>query len=148
MRCADDTAGAASAGKRAAQAWLGARALFAPVLVPWHVEISLGTRDVPPEPTCNEDRDTRFRIEVYSEEWGVFLCHRGRASWIRVTEVAFVHRRDDFGLLPLMPQLRDVGVLLHRIESEHRLQFRRDRALIRSNVPKALAAAQQWVLTL
>lgn len=137
-----------NAGKLAAQAWLGARALFAPTLTPWHVEISLGITDEPVTPQLDEARDTRFRIEIYSEEWGVFFCHAGQSSWIRVTDVAFVHRRDDFKLLTRMPALRNVGILLHWIELEHGLRFRRNKALVRSNVPKALVAAQQWLVTL
>ena len=88
-----------TAGKLAAQGWLRARALSAPAFTAWHVEVSLDVRDEPAPMLFDERRDTRLRIEIYSEEWGVFFCHHAKASWIRVTDIAFVHGRDDFNLL-------------------------------------------------
>ena len=135
-------------GKLAAQAWARARALSAPTLTPWHVEISLDVHDGPATHDVDLSRDTRFRLEIYSEEWGVFFCHGGRASWIRVTDIAFVHGRDDFGLLDIVPPLKDVHALLRTIEHQHDIAFRRDHALIRTNVPRAEAAVRAWVLAL
>ncbi len=137
-----------TAGKLAAQAWARARALSAPTLTPWHVEISLDVHDGPATHDVDLTRDTRFRLEIYSEEWGVFFCHGGRASWIRVTDIAFVHGRDDFGLLDIVPPLKDVHALLRTIEHQHDIAFRRDHALIRTNVPRAEASVRAWVLGL
>lgn len=134
-----------TAGKLAAQAWVRARALSAPALTPWHVEISLDGRDGPAPLEFDDSRDTRFRLEIYSEEWGVYFCHHGRASWVRVTDIAFVHGRDDFGLLPIVPPLKDVSSLLRRIERQHDLAFRREHARIRTNVPSAERAVRAWV---
>ena len=137
-----------TAGKLAAQAWLRARTLSTPSLTPWHVEITLDIRNGPARPDIDEARDTRLRLEIYSEEWGVFFCHAGRASWIRVTDIAFVHGRDDFRLLSIVPPLKDISSLIRTIERQHDLAFRRDHALVRTNVASAQTVVQAWVKAL
>ena len=137
-----------TAGRLAAQAWARARALSAPTITPWHIEISLDVRDAPASVELDEARDTRLRLEIYSEEWGVFFCHQGRASWIRVTDIAFVHGRDDFGLLELVPPLKDIHALVRTLERQHDVAFRREHALVRTNVPRAEAVVRAWILTL
>jgi hypothetical protein len=116
--------------------------------MPWHVEISLDVRDAPAAPVFDDRRDTRFRIEIYSQEWGVFFCHQGRASWIRVTDIPFVHGRDDFQLLQELPSLDQIGLLVRSVEGKHAIAFRREHALIRTNVPSAEFALQLWVRNL
>lgn len=133
---------------RAAQAWLSGRGLSAPSLSRWHASILLGTEDRPPEPEFDERVDTRFRLEIYSEEWGYFFCHRGQASWVRVTDIPFVHGRDDFHLLPVTPALEDVGQLLRSLEQQHGLAFRRDHAVVRTNVANADPAIRRWIESL
>lgn len=145
---ASSHAGSATAGKLAAQAWLRSRLLTAPALIPWHVEVSLGVLDRTPAADFDERTETRLRIEIYSQEWGVFFCHGGNASWIRVTDIAFVHGRDDFGLLSVLPPLKDIGSLVRLIERRHALAFRRDLALVRSNVPGAERAVGSWLRSL
>ncbi len=137
-----------TAGKLAAHTWLRTRALTPPALVPWHIEASLDVRDAPASMLFDERRDTRFRIEIYSEEWGLFFRHQGRASWIRVTDIAFVHGRDDFQLLGTLPALKDIGLLLRSIERQYSVEFRRDHALIRTNVPNAEPVVRAWVQSL
>ena len=137
-----------TAGKRAAHGWLRSRGLTPPALTPWHVEISLGLDDATPPLEIDVRTDTRLRLEIYSEEWGLFFCHRGKASWIRVTDIPFVHGRDDFRLLPVVPALDGIGSLVRLLERQHALAFRRDHALIRTNVPGAEPAARSWVRSL
>jgi hypothetical protein len=96
----------------------------------------------------DERSDTRFRLEIYSEEWGVFFCHKGRASWIRVTDIPFVHGRDDFHLLQAVPALNDIASLLRSIEQEHAIAFKREHALIRTNLPAAEPVVRAWIRTL
>lgn len=79
---------------------------------------------------------------------GIFFCQQGQASWIRVTDVAFAHGRDDFKLLSLMPPLKDLGTLLETIERTHAIRFRREHGCVRTNVARAEAAAKQWLKTL
>src|SRR3954471_13022343 len=80
-----------TAGMLAARAWFRARALTAPGLLRWNAEILLDVVDQPARDKFDERIDTRFRLEIYSEEWGFLFCHGGQASWIRVTDIPFVH---------------------------------------------------------
>lgn len=137
-----------TAGMLAARTWLTARSLTAPTLTRWHATVSLGITDQRPTVELDERVDTRFRIEIYSEEWGYFFCHGGRASWIRVTDIPFVHGRDDFQLLAATPALKDLGQLLRRVEKQHGLRFRRDHALVRTNLAHAELEIRRWVLSL
>ena len=69
-------------------------------------------------------------------------------TWIRITDIPFVHGRDDFRLLSMMPALKDVGMLLRSVERQHAISFRREHALIRTNVPSAEFGLQVWVRNL
>ena len=70
-------------GAEAADRWLRVLGL---VSVPrWYSEIAILA-----------DGDTRFDLNVYAEEWGFVFKHGDRTSWIRVTDVPFIHGRDDF----------------------------------------------------
>jgi hypothetical protein len=135
-------------GKLAAQSWLRNLGLTGLAVGPWHVEVTLEPRDAAPGAVFDERRDTRFRIEIYSEEWGVFFCHAGKASWIRVTDIAFVHGRDDHGLLASMPRLEDIGLLLRAVERTYAVSFRREHALIRTNLPSIEGAVRLWIRSL
>jgi hypothetical protein len=132
----------------AARAWFRDRALSAPGLLRWHAEVLLDVVDQPARDQFDERTDTRFRLEIYSEEWGFLFCHAGRASWIRVTDVPFVHGRDDFRLLSTTPALRDIGHLLRAVEQRHGLQFRRRNAHVTTNIPNAEPAIRRWVESL
>lgn len=135
-------------GALAARTWLAARGLSTPMLRRWHATVLLAPGAEPPRPSFDEARDTRFHLELYSEEWGVFFCHRGRASWVRVTDIAFVHGRDDHKLLAQLPSLDDIGSLLRALEHAHGIGFRRDLAVVRTNVPSAEPAITSWVRSL
>jgi len=133
-------------GGAAAASWLTERGLSAPPgNLRWHAEIALDVVD-DIAPLQFDDRvATRFHLDLYFEEWGFFFCHGGRASWIRVTDVPFVHGRDDFQLLAQTPPLSDIGTLLRGVERDHGIQFRRDRARIRTNLQRAEAPLRAWV---
>jgi len=135
-------------GIRAAAGWLADRGIQSPTLKRWHVEISLATVDVPAPVNYDDRVDTRFHIDIYSEEWGFFFAHRGKASWIRITDIPFVHGRDDFRLLAQTPALPDIGALLRTLETTHQLQFHRKFALVRTNVAGAESAVRRWVESL
>ena len=114
----------------------------------WHVEIVLDTSGQRP-PTDFDDRvATRFELGIYSEEWGFFFCHEGHASWIRITDLAFVHGRDDFGLLAVVPPLKDVGQLLRRLEQQHAIRFQREHASIKTSIADSESAIAAWIATL
>lgn len=135
----------ASTGAQAAAGWLSERGLSATTLKRWHVEVSIALDDTPAAPSFDDRVDTRFHIDLYSEEWGFFVCHQGRASWIRVTDIVFVHGRDDFGLLGRTPPLAQVGRLLADFEREHGISFRRGLANVRTNVPGSEPVIRRWV---
>lgn len=134
-----------TAGMLAARAWLQSRQLSAPSLLRWNATVLLAPLDYEPTLEIDEARDTRFRIEIYSEEWGFFFCHRGRASWIRITDVPFVHGRDDHQLLAITPALRDIGTLVRKLEGQHAVQLKREHALIRTNLPNSETSIRSWV---
>lgn len=104
--------------------------------------------DVPPSPDFDERTASRFHLDLYSEEWGFLFCHRGQLSRIRVTDVAFVHGRDDHHLLDATPALPDIGGLLRSLERRHQIVFRRDLALVRSDLPNVEPAVRRWLLAL
>lgn len=137
-----------TAGALAAAAWLRTIGATPPVAQRWHVEIALEPAAHRPPSDFDEGTATRFQIGIYSEEWGFFFCHRGRASWIRVTDLAFVHGRDDFGLLTVAPPLKDVDQLLRRLEQQHALQFQRQHASIKTSVAGSEPAIAAWINSL
>lgn len=116
-------------GALASAAWCVARNVF-PQAPRWSVDICLDNvpgadRDAPPA-------DARFVLEIFSEEWGFRFLRGNAASWIRVTDVAFVHGRDDFALMRRTPRLENIGALVRALEAEHEVSFDRARPQIRS----------------
>lgn len=101
-----------------------------------------------PSPEFDDATATRFHLDLYREEWGMYFCHRSRASWIRVTDIAFVHQRDDYGLLSHVPSLQDIGMLLRRLEASHGIYFQRAHASIKTNLPSIEPSVREWVSTL
>lgn len=122
-------------GALAAAAWLIARKITPPP-GRWYVEIAF------------EDPAATFRIEIYAEEWGYFFSHGDQMSWIRVTDIAFVHGRDDHELLRRTPRLETIGTLLRGLEDHHKLAFRRDDAILRTNLTDAESNIRRWIATL
>jgi len=138
---------ASTLGATVAATWL--RSLGHPATTErWHVEIALDVIDRRAPVTFDEARATRFHIDAYLEEWGLYFCHGGRWSWIRVTDIAFVHGRDDHGLLAWGPTLEDVGALLRRLEGMHGISFHRKHANIRTNLAGVEPAVRGWLATL
>ncbi len=138
-----------TAGQLAARTWLTSRGLTSSgVLQRWHVDILLDVVDQMARPQFDDRVDTRFRIEIYSEEWGFMFCHGSRSSRIRVTHTASVHGRDDYALLEATPPLKDLGALLRFIEHGNRLRFRRRNAVVRTNLANADGAIRRWVESL
>jgi hypothetical protein len=124
-------------------AWLSARQLHSDR--PWYVEVALDVVDRPAELTYSSEHDTRFHLNLYPEEWGVFACHRGRSSWIRFTDEPFIHGRDDYHLVDRVHELGSVGVVMRDVERMFEVEFRRNHALIRTNVGDAEPVIRQWL---
>lgn len=136
-----------SAGKLAAAAWLFARGLR-PLERSWDVEIGLDIAEAPATLAFDSNRATRFQILIYSDEWGFRFRHDARESWIRITDVPFVHGRDDHRLLSWTPPLKNLGTFVRDLESRHRVKFQRRHAAIATSIPNAEASIRSWLLTL
>lgn len=138
-------------GKGASEAhrWLTNLGLHPPPgSLRWHAEISLDVIDGPARVDFDERVDTRFHIDVYSEEWGFFFCHEGRVSWIRITDIPFVHGRDDHQLLTQTPSFEHIGALVRVLEGKHNVRFNRQHAIIRTNIAAAEPQIRRWLLTI
>ena len=124
-------------GPLATSQWLVERGLAIGAPARWNVEITFE----------GPDHDTRLQVDIYSDEWGVKLRHQGRESWIRITDVAFVHGRDDFGLLRRMPRLSSIGGLIAAVERELGVCFDRTRVHIQTNLHDD-SAVRAWAANL
>ena len=65
-----------------------------------------------------------------------------------MTDAVFVHGRDDFQLLAMLPPLHNIGRLLHYVEQQYGIIFQRQHAAIRTNLPSIEPAVRAWVLAL
>lgn len=138
----------ATDGALAAAGWLRDFGPTPPTTTRWHVEIALDVIHARAPTEWDETTASRFHLDVYAEEWGFYVCHGGHASWIRVTDVPFVHGRDDFKLIAATPALIEIGALVRRIESEHSIRFQREHATIRTNVAGIEPAIRRWLTKL
>lgn len=123
-------------GAIASAEWLDARGLDATKNPQWFVEIVIPT----------DTAETAFHLSIYPEEWGFVFRHATRVSSIRVTDIAFVHGRDEVGLLPHTPALARIGDLLAFLEQRYNIAFHRVRATVNANVPRATAAVRPWLV--
>ena len=137
-----------SAGSLAAFAWLDDRGVPRPSSR-WYVQIAMDVADRPTERDFDERRASRFHLDIYSEEWGFYFCHAGKISWIRTTDVTFVHARDDYRLIGRTPELPRIGELVRELEREHGLAFRREHALVETDLGSStVASIRRWIETL
>ena len=127
-------------GPLATAAWLVAHDLV-PQEPRWHLEVILAPPGVDPE----DEAATALRVELFSEEWGYCFRHDRKVSWIRVTDLPFVHGRDDHGLLPHTPALRSFGTLVARLEERFGIQLAREPAALRTSLRDAEAAIRAWI---
>jgi hypothetical protein len=133
------------AGALASQAWLTARGLQPPIGAAWDIAIALEVFDRPASPSLTNPAASRFHLAISSTEWGFLFCHRGRISWIRVTDVPYVHDRDEHALLRRVPALRDVGTLIRTIERTSAIHFRRNHASVCTSLDGAEPAIRTWI---
>ena len=126
----------------ASASWLVARDLY-PTVPRWFVEVdfTVQTDDATTTPT-------RFRLEIYAEEWGFVFSHSGRVSWIRVTDTRFVHGRDDHELIDAAPKLTAIGPFLKKLEARFGIRFDRKRPAIRTNIKNAEEQITSWAVGL
>lgn len=124
-------------GARASAAWLEDRGLDARNTPRWYVEVTLIASDTA--------SDVSFELNIYPEEWGYILRAGSRVSSIRVTDIAFVHGKDDHQLLSITPALANIGELITLIEMRKAVAFHRTQALVRSNLTRATSVVRAWL---
>lgn len=137
-------------GARDSATWINAiDAKTSPTHERWYAEIAMSPAHDRPPTDFDDAIATRLHLNIYSEEWGIYFCHRARSSWIRVTDVAFVHGRDDFKLLAVMPpSLAQISALVRGIETAEGIRFERRQASIKTNVERSEAAIRNWLISL
>jgi hypothetical protein len=136
-----------NAGTLAAGAWLTERGLRAPSRT-WDVEIGLDVVTTPATIDFDERHATRFQLLIYAEEWGFRFTHAGQTSWIRVTDISFIHGRDDHRLLEHTPPLKRIGSLIRELEKRFGVSFERQHAAVRTTIPNAEVAIRGWIVSL
>ncbi len=131
----------------ASAAWLAERELY-PRDPRWSVAIAIGIDEDAPPSDFDPTMATRLQLEIYAEEWGFLFCHDGLMSWIRITDVPFVHGRDDHKLLNATPPLKRIGQLLYTLEHRYVIRFDRRAAAVRSTLERGEPAIRSWVESL
>ena len=126
------TAGPFHHGRDEAVAWLRMRGLQETPR--WHVEVVL-----------EASAGSQFHLNVYAEEWGFAFHHARRSSWIRVTDIPFVHGRDDFGFVRQPPTLEAISSFVIDLEHEHGIKLIRSTVAVRSNLNNATSAVRRWL---
>ena len=133
-----------NAGRLAAAAWCFACGLRPPEKS-WEVEIGLDVAQAAAAITFDPGRATRFQLHIHADEWGYRFCHAGRESWIRITDIPFVHGRDEYRLLSSTPPLKNLGAFLRDLEARHGVRFQRRHAAIVASFPEAEAGVRSWL---
>ena len=128
-------------GPLASAAWLVTQGLISHE-PRWFVEVTIGTSA---EGRHDDDAATLLRLELYSEEWGYWFRHDAKVSWIRVTDVPFVHGRDDHSLLPETPKLKNLGQIVRTLEGRFDVQFALEHARIRTSLSDAEPTIRGWL---
>jgi hypothetical protein len=123
-------------GSQAAAAWAAQVGLDVAGTPHWYVEIELHTDPV----------EAQLDLNIYPEEWGVVFRRGNRVSSIRVTDVPFVHGKDDHGLLTGLPELARFDELLAMLERRYDVVFQRTHPAVRSNLRRALASVRPWLV--
>ncbi|MDX2090851.1 MAG: hypothetical protein SFX73_23530 [Kofleriaceae bacterium] len=124
-------------GALASRAWLEQQGLDTRSQAAWYVEVQVHS-DLP---------NARFELNLYPEEWGFVFRLKAQLSWIRVTDLAFVHGADDLKLLGRTPRLDALAELMTWLEAEHALRFDRAHAIVRTNLDegRTTAAVRAWL---
>ena len=127
-------------GARASDRWLRERGFDASPNPRWYVEITLHPQEIA--------EDATFELNLYPEEWGYMFRRGAQVSSIRITDVPFVHGRDEHRLLGSTPPLEEIGTLIALLEKRHAITFQRTQASVRSNLTRAASIVRAWLNTL
>jgi hypothetical protein len=139
---------AAISGAVEAAEWLAARGLTT-AKTRWNVNVSLDVVDAPAPAIYAREKDTRFHLDIYRDEWGLVFVHKKKTSHIRRTaNETIVNGFDQHKLRKELPALASIGEFLRALEAKHGVAFERRHALVRSNVAGAQAALRDWLAKL
>jgi hypothetical protein len=133
-----------SGGAEAAE-WIAARGLSTGGKTRWNVNVCLDVVDAPANAAYAGDTATRFHLDLYRDEWGFVFVHKGKTSHIRRTDTAFVSGDDGHKLLKQMPALAEIGAFVRALEAKYNVAFKRQHALVRSNLAGAKATLGEWI---
>lgn len=123
-------------GAAASRAWLEERRLDAKKIRHWFVEIVIDS----------DSPDAVLDLNIYPEEWGFVFRRGNRVSSIRITDIPFVHGRDDFGLLPETPSLDRIGDLLATLERRFDFRFQRVGPRVKTNLVRGAMVVGAWLV--
>jgi hypothetical protein len=123
-----------TAGAEASRDWLLARGLT-DVPLRWYVELTLEAKA----------SDTQFELNIYPEEWGFVFRRAARVSSIRVTDIPFVHGRDDYELIRRPTTLEAIHGLLRELEQRYAIELAYARAVVRTNIPRGSNIVRAWI---
>jgi hypothetical protein len=135
-----------TAGTLAVGAWLYERGIPQPP-VAWQIDITLDHEPCTTRPFA-EAVDTRFRLFIRQDEWGIYFCHAGRVSRLRVTDLVRPELRDDHNLASSAPPLRRIGTLVRQLEIRYGVHLLRSTAEITTTVPETEPIVRAWLATL
>jgi hypothetical protein len=102
----------------------------------------------PAEIAFDRKRATRLQIHIHADEWGYRFCHAGRESWIRITDIPFVHGRDEHALVGSTPPLKNFSAFVRGLEARNRVEFQREHAAIVTSIPDAERGIRSWLRSL
>jgi hypothetical protein len=135
-------------GADEAAEWLAARGLSTGGKIRWYVRIALDVVDAPAPATHDGKTATRFQLDVYRDEWGVQFLHKGKASHVRRVHSTFASGPDQHKLVKELPALAALGTFVRALETRHGVAFKREHALVRSNLAGAQATLAPWLAKL
>jgi hypothetical protein len=135
-------------GADEAAEWIAARGLSTGGKVRWYVRIALDVVDAPAPEMHDGKTATRFHLDVYRDEWGVQFLHKGKTSHVRRVHSTFASGPDQHKLLKELPALAALGAFVRGLEARHGVAFKRQHALVRSNLAGAKTTLAPWLAKL
>jgi hypothetical protein len=110
--------------------------------------MALDVVDEPASEVYWGDTATRFHLDVYTDEWGVMFIHGGKTSHVRKIGDLLDGSGDPHGLQRRLPALSEIATLVRALEAEHGIAFKRDHALVRTNLAGGKKLVGAWIATL
>jgi len=136
-----------AAGPAGPAAWL-ARLGLQPATPHWFAAVVLDVLDAPAPMVFETTRASRLHVRIEHHGWIFFFCHQGSSSEIEIGTVVKARVRDDFNLVRGMRPLERLDELVRDLEQSHSIAFKRDHAMVRSDIDSAEPIIRKWVRSL